>query len=565
MYETKEIVMKARVSSVAVEARDGVRLAVDVVLPNEGGRFPAVLNQGRYWRSFLGRGQKGGGPSTRVPLSEHHPKSEDLVEAGFAVVNADVRGTGASQGRWPIMWSDDEANDAYDLVAWIAEQPWCDGRVVAAGLSYEGTTAVLAACSGHPAMHGAVARGFEWDIYDDIVAPGGVVNEGFMQEWSESVRDLDRNRAPSLFGVGRYFVKGVRPLDDDPNSQELQAMADARSNCDVWACVSALESGEDTWGDSGTSLKAVSLCSQDRIRDPNGAPMQLWGSWFDGTTSRTVLRMFESVPAVRQAYIGAWSHTGKEGGRFGAKVRPDPALQDQTAMQIDFLRTLLDESDAEHRRVIHYFTMGEDRWRTTETWPPAGTVTSTWLLDEHGVLHAPDDDTVAAVEGGPEAGRRVFDTDPAATTGRKNRWHTQNAKPFSVTGRKRAANHLLTWRSAPLRTDLVVTGEPELHITLSANYPTPAVFAYLELVDPRSAVHYLTEALLRSRATAGDDTELELVFYPTSARIPAGWSLQIGLAATDADTFPQDLPTNARWEVAHPGNRPTQLLLPVNG
>jgi putative CocE/NonD family hydrolase len=557
----REVTMKARVTSVPVQARDGTRLAVDVILPTEGERFPAVVNQGRYWRSFLGRGQKGG-PSQSIPLSEHYPKSEDLVEAGFAVVNADVRGTGASEGNWPIMWSVDEANDAYDLVAWIAEQPWCDGRVLAAGLSYEGTTAVLAASCGHPAMLGGVARGFEWDIYDDIVAPGGVVNEGFMQEWAESVRDLDRNKAPTLFGIGRFFVKGARPLDDDPHGEALQALADARTNCDVWACVSALRSGDDPWGDSGTSLNDVSLCSQERVR-AHEAPMQLWGSWVDGTTSRTMLRIFEHAPSVREVYIGAWSHTGREGTHLGDKVRPDPALKDQLALQMDFLRALVDGDPgrANRERVIHYFTMGEDQWHQTTAWPPPGTTVSRWLLSADArITPDPNDDAPPS-----DVEHRAFHPDTAATTGRKNRWHTQNAKPFAVTGRKRAADHLLVWRSPPLDHDLVITGEPELHLSLRASYDTPAVFAYLELVDTRGDVHYVTEAIGRSPADAGDQARLNLVFYPTSVRIPAGWSLQVGLAGTDADTFPQALPADARWEVALGGETEATLHLPVEG
>ena len=122
---------------------------------------------------------------------------------------------------------------------------------------------------------------------------------------------------------------------------------------------------------------------------------------------------------------------------------------------------------------------------------------------------------------------------------------------------------MLVWRTAPLLDPLTVTGEAELALTLSASYDEPAIFAYLELVDARGEIYYVTEAILRSTASAGQTTRLALRFLPTSVRVPAGWRLQIGLAATDADTFPIPLPADARWTVAIGGEDPATLSLPV--
>lgn len=544
--------MKARHSSVAVMARDGVKLAVDVALPPDGERFAAVLNQCRYWRSYLARGQRSGATST-IPPSTHHPRTADLVRAGFAVVNADTRGTGASEGSWPIMWSDKEAADSADLVEWIARQPWCDGRVLAAGLSYEGTTAVLAGTCGHEAMRGSVARGFEWDVYDDIVAPGGVMNEGFLRVWSDACRDLDDNRAPSLFGWARYIVKGVRPLDDDPDGKTLAGIVGKRANPVVWDCVKDLGSADDEYGSSGTSLRQVSLCSRERLRTDPGAPMQLWGSWLDGTTSRSVLRMFENVPEVREVYIGAWSHTGEHGASLGRRSRPDPSLEVQFERQIEFLRTCL--HDPPRSRVLRYYTMGEDAWHDSTQWPPVGTTIKDYSLTAAGEL----------VEGhaGEAPGLRDYAPDATTSTGKGNRWHTQNARPVSIADRKDAARRMLVWRTEPLQAPLEMTGEPELAMTLKASYGAPAVFAYLELVDPRGEVFYVTEAIMRGTALAGRQARLALRFYPTSVRIPAGWRLQLGLAATDADTMPVAFPSGSSWEIAVGGDDRGFLSLPV--
>ena len=535
-------------------ARDGITLAVDVVLPQAGDRFPVVLTQSRYWRSYLARGQRGG-PTSNVPPSTHHPRTEDLITAGFAVVNADTRGTGASEGAWPIMWSDAEADDAHDLVVWIAQQPWCDGRVLGAGLSYEGTTAVLAAACQHPAVHGAVARGFEWDLYDDIAAPGGVLNAGFIREWSESCRDLDRNVAPTLFGLWRYLLKSVRPLDHDPQGAQLAALAAKRSNPDVWESVSALRSADDEYGTSGTSLRQVSLCARPRVRAESCQPLQVWGSWLDGTTSRAVLRMWECVPAVRGAYIGAWSHTGEHGASLGRKSRPNPPLARQVETQVEFLRDCLRDDAVDTPRVLHYFTMREEAWHETTEWPPAGVAPAVYSLTAEGAIVAGDASAPAA--------SRVYSPDAATTTGKRNRWHTQNAKPVSIVGRAGVAGRMLVWRTAPLVAPLVVTGEPAVTFTLTSSYASPAVFAYLEIVDTHGNVHYVTEAIHRALPAAGQPIRLAMRFFPTSVDIPVGWRLQIGLAATDADTLPVPLPPGASWSVAVGGAAPAALWLPV--
>jgi predicted acyl esterase len=87
--------------------RDGVRIAVDVVLPDgvpEGRRIPTVLNMTRYWRAEEGRDPGAASESGLNPV-------RFWVSHGFAVVVGDVRGTGASFGVWPHHRSRDETRD----------------------------------------------------------------------------------------------------------------------------------------------------------------------------------------------------------------------------------------------------------------------------------------------------------------------------------------------------------------------------------------------------------------------------------------------------------------------
>jgi uncharacterized protein len=110
------------------------------------------------------------------------------VPQGFTVVNADARGCGHSDGTGKLL-SLQEAEDTYDLVQWIAAQPWCDGRVVMLGVSYLAISQYAVAALQPPALRAICPwEGFT-DAYRDLTFPGGIRETGFTKLWS---RNLDR-------------------------------------------------------------------------------------------------------------------------------------------------------------------------------------------------------------------------------------------------------------------------------------------------------------------------------------------------------------------------------------
>src|SRR5437868_14627392 len=104
-----------------MEARDGTRLRADLWRPADAaGPLPALLSRTPYDKA----------QAVRDPLIDL-PR---LVRAGYAVVVQDVRGRCASDGAFEPFRH--EAADGADAVAWVAAQPWCDGRVGMFGASY---------------------------------------------------------------------------------------------------------------------------------------------------------------------------------------------------------------------------------------------------------------------------------------------------------------------------------------------------------------------------------------------------------------------------------------------
>ena len=109
---------------VMVAMRDGVELATDLWVP-ETTPAPTLLVRLPYSKDLPGLLGYGLVPNLFA-----------LVEAGYAVVYQDCRGTFRSAGEFTPMLN--EPDDGADTIAWLLEQPWCDGNIGTYGPSYLG-------------------------------------------------------------------------------------------------------------------------------------------------------------------------------------------------------------------------------------------------------------------------------------------------------------------------------------------------------------------------------------------------------------------------------------------
>ena len=152
--------------TVFVPMRDGVRLAVDVYRPDAEGKFPALLAMSGYGKdlqalplipqphftSLLWDGTIEAGNTRRI------------VGRGYVHVIADIRGCGDSEGEHVGMFDPAEARDGYDLIEWIAQQPWCDGNVGMIGISYYACEQVFVAAEQPPHLKAI----FPWEVFYDV-------------------------------------------------------------------------------------------------------------------------------------------------------------------------------------------------------------------------------------------------------------------------------------------------------------------------------------------------------------------------------------------------------------
>jgi predicted acyl esterase len=190
---------------VSVATRDGTVLRVNVFRRDGDPAGPVILSihpygkdkvpsrrGGRWTFSMQYRALRQPQPVSFSALTGWEaPDPAWWTAQGFTVVNADSRGCGHSEGTGKLL-SRQEAEDTYDLVQWIAAQPWCDGNVVMLGVSYLAISQYAVAALQPPALRAICPwEGFT-DAYRDLTFPGGVRENGFTRMWSRNVSRATR-------------------------------------------------------------------------------------------------------------------------------------------------------------------------------------------------------------------------------------------------------------------------------------------------------------------------------------------------------------------------------------
>ena len=155
-------VYETRRESMLVPMRDGVKLYVEVVRPTKPGRYATILELSPYHGTNADRS------GTRILPGPEGGLAGYFAPRGYAVVFADLRGTGKSEGCLDHMGAKDQ-KDGYDIVEWAAKQPWSNGRVGMTGHSYVGSTPQMAAAQRPPHLKTIVpSAGLAWMYHHEF-------------------------------------------------------------------------------------------------------------------------------------------------------------------------------------------------------------------------------------------------------------------------------------------------------------------------------------------------------------------------------------------------------------
>lgn len=295
---------------------DGVRLRATLIRPIDASGqvvespMPTVVTINPYNRAVLDLIDQTTHHLPLPPISggtlDVFGINRNLVQSGYVQLVVDVRGTGASHGRWQIL-GEREQCDSIEVIDWAAGQSWCDGNVGMAGWSYSAINSLQAAGNGSPHLKAVFAvEGCE-DIVRDIYITGGAPS-AFIPIWLAGVNLLKWLPNPSAAIGDAFSSNGVRWLKDRVASP-------------------ATEIGSLAWGFlTGRDPRIYDDPYFDE-RDPKideiTAPTFVFGGWHDlfGRSATRIYNQLNLKPGEKQLVMADGYHLDAGRG-FGKHVAP---------------------------------------------------------------------------------------------------------------------------------------------------------------------------------------------------------------------------------------------------
>ncbi|MBN1225274.1 MAG: CocE/NonD family hydrolase [Candidatus Aminicenantes bacterium] len=577
-----------------VTMRDGVKIAIDVWLPPDlepGAKIPAIMRSTRYWRAVEN-------VNATLESDQNYDEAQQFNEAGYALIVVDARGSGASFGTRPYELMPEEVKDYGEVAEWIISQAWSNGRVGAYGVSYAGNTAEMLAVSKHPAVKAVAPLFNDFDNFGHLVFPGGLLCLGFLKGWSDSVHNMDMNDICALRGVTgerckelKSKVRGVKKVDADADGQILsEAIREHQKNTIPYGSALKYEYRDDPFGpyeirDVG-NLR--SPCNYLKEIEESGVAMYIRVGWTDAATVNGAIGRFTTIDNLQDVVIGPWDHgASHDSDPFSPEDKPvAPSKAESFSQMIAFFgKFLKEDGTGSIKKQIKFYTLGSGRWTVTEVWPPEGFSLKKWYFAAGGGLETQPPKNNDGMD------RYTINFD--ATTGRRNRWFTNGgAGDVVYPDRAEEDKKLLTYTSAPMETDIEITGHPLVTLYVASTHEDGAFFVYLEDVSPEGRVTYITEGQLRAvmrkvtdekplyrkfgplrsekREDAmplvkGEIAEITFDLWATSVLIKKGHRLRVAIAGADKDSFlryPKDggIPTIS---VSRDMNHPSHIVLPI--
>ncbi|GAB5454758.1 MAG: CocE/NonD family hydrolase [Henriciella sp.] len=480
---------------------DGKALVTMVRLPEGDGPFPTLIVRSPYELPHT--------PLSGMPSEDfsHLPDKQlpevgwqPVLDAGYALVVQHTRGRVGSEG---IALDLKDKEDAIQLIKWIKEQPWSNGKIGTTGDSIEAILAMVTN-AGSPELVDAsyVQIGTPNLVNDVLKGPGGALKLELFFPWAaEQILTADANhyremgfgpikRRTSIVQMGlavsqifsdldnAHTVKAWQrlPLKDYPHFSEAS---------DAWnAMLDAAPDSEVAQHFDGTDTSV---------------PTFYVAAWFD-VFSPSQLSAFADAEAKnrdqRLLILNGTHFTPEDPGAW--PIQPmlpwfDFHLKGDTSALLDL------------PRVVFPIANEDDEWYGTDTWPPSAASETVWTFSSNGTISRPG-------FGGAEPGQRNYVYDPAnpvPTVGGRNLLISNGALDQSAI-RENTRSDVLSYDSAELTSELIVMGHIRGQLSISSSAPDTDFTMKVMDVAPDGTATLLTEGIQRARFREGRHRELFL-------------------------------------------------------
>ena len=565
-------------TDVRVPMRDGVLLATDIYRPiQDHERLPALVLRTPYDKS-----NRGGWGSLLLDV-------DDAMVRGYAVVAQDARGCHASQGRFrPIT---QERDDGYDTIAWVASQPWCNGKVGIWGSSYMGATALQAAVGAPDALKAAIAYLTAGDYYRSWAYVGGAFELGFNIRWAVAQAAAQLRRKEH--GLDQATIDGVLS-EADRLAHDPEAFLSSSLDVRELAPVSCSLIGHITdWIDHPNydsywrDIDVVAAAERVTV------PILTIAGWHDGFLG-SMLPLFEDLrrrgpEAVRTQHkliVGPWDHqaylssigTSTAGTRnFGPRATGGRAGLRQTALDW-FDVWLKDDVPPRSTPAVRFFQMGEDQWMEADTWPVPSREVRWYLWSAgHANTSSGDGALVNDLPGKlPPDSYRYDPLNPAPTVGGRILLYPHIAGGLQDQHGLEARPDVLVYTSALLVEDVRVCGPVRLELYVRTSAPTTDFTATLVDLDDNGIGLSIADGIVRLSEEHGPAQQVRKAvvdLWQTAYTFPAGHQLRVHVTSSSFPRFDRNrnvassaAPSEqaaAIQQILHDQRHPSALVLSV--
>lgn len=468
-----------------VPMRDGIRLNATLYLPKDlSVPVPVVLAMTPYI------------------ADRYHNFVTPLAKRGYVVAVVDVRGRGSSEGVFDPFAQ--EAKDGYDTVEWIAQQPWCNGKVAMMGGSYGGFNQ-WSIVKEFPLHLATIAPTAAAHLGIDFPNDGGIGSR-YQMAWISFTTGKTGNT--NLFGDGAYWAAKYREmyLKHLPYAVLDSVAGNPSASFQRWLTHRGYDSYWASMAPSPEQLAKISIPIFTRTGIYDGDQIGAMEHY------RNHMK-YGSAEAKAKHFlmIGPWDHAGTRVPQktFGGLTFGDASLVDMGALEASWYDWTMRGGPPPpllKKRVTYYVT-GEEVWKYADNLDDLGKdpsryyLTSTgrgandvfnagWLSDREPASTMPDEWTYDPL-----------DTKPGASEPDDPPDYADQRYAFTLGGRA------VVYHSAPFAGDVEMTGFPRLVLWLTLDVrDTDLQAALFEITEDGKSI-LLDDVQLRARYREGRSRE----------------------------------------------------------
>jgi putative CocE/NonD family hydrolase len=593
---------------VMVKMQDGKRMAADVYRPKDTSKkVPIIFVRTPYnfnfWDISLGAPR-----DMTAPL--------EAVKRGYAYVEMNERGHFFSEGNYDILGP--PLTDGSDAIDWMSSQSWSNGKVGTIGCSSTAEWQLGVAALGNPHFAAMIPQGFGAGV--GRVGPyyeqgnwyrGGAVQMLFIA-WLYGEQNQVRPMLPAntsqedLIRVSKDFdlAQHLPPVDWAKALQHLPEM-------DI---IKAVDGPRGIFADrmevstGGAMIKRApndpawyrgGLWHDDK---PINVPGFWFMSWYDvsigpNLAAYNFVRKTAKPEIANQQYavIAPVAHCSykraTENTVVGERSMGDARL-DWDALTYGWFDYFLKGEDnkvLEKMPKVRYFTMGSNKWQTSDTWPPAGAHPMTFYLGGGGKANSLNGDgalsAVAPASDQPDA--FTYDPmNPVPSYG-GNVCCSGNAVQAGAFDQRKMESRadILVYTSEPLKDGTEVSGPIDVTLYVSSDAKDTDFTVKVLDVYPDGTAYNLDETIQRVRYREGYDKPpvwmepgkvYKVAFQPltTSNYFAAGHRIRAEISSSNFPRFDRNLNTGgnnydevkgavAHNSVHHSKQYPSQVTVTV--